>query len=292
MAVTDGIPLALLAAVCFALAATLQQRGERELAARGQHVSGLSGLPRLATTGSWLLGTATLGVAYLIQAAALGRGNLMIVQALMVTTIAFTLPLGMWLAQQRVSRMQVLGATILVLGLALFLPIGSPSVGIDNAPGGKVAVATLAVVVLAASLWAWAHRAGRSAPARATALGLASGALYGLSATFAKPAFSNPDAGITGILTSPDFWALCLIGIVAFVVQQMAFTTGLLAPAEGAVSVMNPVIAGLIGALVYEEHLRPPTANKLVAILLLASALFGSILITVGSSNNHQQQPE
>ena len=66
----------------------------------------------------WLLGTAALLVGYVLQAAALDRGRLAIIQPLLVMTIVFALPLGYFLTGQHVGRKEIAGAAVIVLGLA------------------------------------------------------------------------------------------------------------------------------------------------------------------------------
>jgi hypothetical protein len=64
--------LALVLAMCFALAAALQQRGQFALALAGSAVRGLAGLVRLVTVPVWLLGTLILLVGYATQGVAPG----------------------------------------------------------------------------------------------------------------------------------------------------------------------------------------------------------------------------
>ena len=125
--------LALVAAICFALAATLQQRGQFTLARAGAVVQGVAGLFRLVTVPVWLLGSLIALVGYATQGVALDRGRLVVVQPLMVTTIVWALPLGYWLTSQHVVRRQVLGAGVVVVGLAMFVLVGDPNAGVDDA---------------------------------------------------------------------------------------------------------------------------------------------------------------
>src|SRR5262249_38871786 len=96
----------------------------------------------------WLVGTRALFAGDLFPAAALDRGRLTIIQPLLVTTVVFALPLGYFLTQQHVGRREVIGAVVIVLGLALFALFGDPAGGRENAPGGEwaVAIAVLAAV--------------------------------------------------------------------------------------------------------------------------------------------------
>src|ERR1700742_2643065 len=104
--------LALIAALCFALAAALQQRGQFALARAGRAVKGVAGLTRLIAVPAWLLGTLVLLAGYATQGAALDRGNLVVTQPLLVTPIVWALPLGVWLTGQHVARTQALGSIV------------------------------------------------------------------------------------------------------------------------------------------------------------------------------------
>ena len=73
--------LALLAAVLFALAAALQQKGALDLPEISlRHPVSLA---RLVGQTMWLVGTVALFAGYLFQAAALDRGRLAIIQPLL-----------------------------------------------------------------------------------------------------------------------------------------------------------------------------------------------------------------
>ncbi len=132
--------LAVCAAFFFALAATLQQKGA--LGMGEVSLGSPSSLLALAKQKVWLIGTVALLVGYVFQAAALDRGRLAVIQPLLVLTIVFALPLGYWLTNQRVGRTEVLGACVVVLGLAIFTVIGEAAEGRDNAPANEWAIVT------------------------------------------------------------------------------------------------------------------------------------------------------
>ena len=96
----------------------------------------------------WLLGTLALLTGYVFQAAALDRGRLAIIQPLLVTTVVFALPLGYFLTRQHVGRREIVGAAVILLGLALFTYFGDPAGGKENAPGAEWAIAIAVIVVL------------------------------------------------------------------------------------------------------------------------------------------------
>ena len=274
--------LALLSAVFFALAAALQQRGTFTLARRGHKVEGVGGILKLIAVPVWLLGTAILLTGYATQGAALDRGRLVVIQPLLVTTIVWALPLGYWITQQNVVRKQVLGALVVVVGLALFVLVGDPDAGVDSAKTSEylIAVGVITAVVVVLLLWLRA----KEAPAlRAAVYGVCAGLFFGLSATFTKPVLNDLHVSIGEAAGDWRTWALLGFGFVAFVIQQLSLATGQLAPAMAAVSVSNPAISVLLGIALYEERLTRPWWHVIVASVALLAALGGAVIITLAN---------
>jgi drug/metabolite transporter (DMT)-like permease len=277
-----GALLALISAVFFALAAALQQRGQFSLARAGNAVHGASGLVRLLVVPVWLLGTSVLLIGYATQGAALDRGKLVIIQPLLVTTIVWTLPLGHWLTRQHVARRQVAGAAVVVVGLALFVLVGDPDAGVDNASTRSFLVAVLAVSAVVASLLIWLH--AKTAPTlRAAVYGVCAGLYFGLSALFAKPVINDLHVSVAQAAGDWRTWALLGFGFIAFLIQQLSLATGQLAPAMAAVSVSNPAISVLLGIALYQERLTRPWWHVLIAFTALLAALGGAVMITLAN---------
>ena len=80
-----------------------------------------------------------------MQAIALDHGRLAIIQPLLVTTVVFALPLGYFLTNQSVGSREIVGAGIVVAGLAIYAIFGDPAGGNENAPNGEWLVALLVV---------------------------------------------------------------------------------------------------------------------------------------------------
>jgi drug/metabolite transporter (DMT)-like permease len=274
--------LALIAAFCFALAAALQQRGQFMLAHAGKAVEGVGGLIRLLVVPVWLLGTLVLLLGYGTQGAALDRGRIVVVQPLLVTTIVWALPLGHWLTNQHVDRRQVLGAGVVVVGLALFVLVGDPDAGVDNASGQSFLLTALAICAVVALLLLWLRT--KSAPAlRAAVLGICAGLFFGLSAMFSKPVINDLHVSLGDAATDWRTWALLGFGFCGFVVQQLSLATGQLAPAIAAVSVSNPAVSVVLGIILFDERLTRPDWHVLVALAALLAALAGATVITLAN---------
>ena len=272
--------------MCFALAATLWQKAALSLT--GVSFRHPRSLLVLLTQWVWLLGLAAQIVGVVLQAAALDRGRVSIIQPLLVTTVIWALPLGYFLTHQTVGAREVLGAGIIVVGLALFASFGDPAAGIDDAPGSDWVASILVIGAACAALLLFANRGSLST--RAAMLGTIAGMLYGLSATLMKPVVENLHAdGLAEVIAGWEFWVWAIAGIVGFLVQQLSLSTGRLVPSVATVSVANPVVSVMLGALVLQERLaKNPPWHAVVAVGALGLALFGAVVIS--SAREKQQE--
>lgn len=266
--------LAIVAALLFALAATLQQRGALDL---GVSPDSLRSLARLAGSRWWLAGSLALLAGYAFQAVALDHGRLAIVQPLLVTTVVFALPLGYLITQQEVGRREVAGALVVVLGLALFAIFGQPSSGNDNAPNDEWAIALGIVVVLSSFLFVLGRRSEGSR--EAAYLGVVSGILFGTSACLVKPSVEMLHVSVAEVLSHWEVYAMAIAGVTAFVVQQMSLSSGFLATSVATVSTANPIVSVAIGTLLFDERLARPLWHVVVAVAGLVLAMAGAIVI-------------
>ena len=275
--------LALVAAIAFALAATLWQRASLAL---GVKPGDAGSMVRLFGSGIWLLGLVAQGTGVVLQAAALDRGRVTIIQPLLVTTIVWAMPLGYFLTQQVITWRHILGAAIVVGGLAVFALAGDPAAGNDNAPGSVWLSALLVVAAVCAGLLLFSRRGGPGT--KAAVLGATAGILYGVSATLMKPVVEDLHrVGVSGVLESWEVWVMAIGGLVGFYLQQLSLATGKLVTSVATVSVANPVVSVLLGALVLQERLdRDPPWHAVAAVGALAVALFGAILITSASEGD------
>src|SRR5262245_14700094 len=280
--------LALVAAVCFALAATLWQKAALDMAEVSfRHPKSLV---VLLTQWVWLLGLLAQIVGVALQAAALDRGRVSIIQPLLVTTVIWALPLGYFLTQQPIGQREVLGAVIIVVGLALFASFGDPAAGVDNAPGADWVASILVILAVCTALLLFASRG--SLTTKAALLGTVAGLLYGLSATLMKPVVEGVHTdGVTGVIGGWEFWVWAAAGIVGFLFQQLSLSTGRLVPSVATVSVANPCVSVLLGALVLQERLdKNPPWHAVVAIGALCLALLGAVVISSAREKDKDEE--
>ena len=279
--------LALVAAFCFALAAALQQKGALNLPQISlRHPASLT---RLLGQTMWLAGTAVLFTGYVFQAAALDRGRLAIIQPLLVLTVVFALPLGYFLTSQHVGRQELVGATVIVLGLALFAIFGDPAGGRENAPGREWAIAIAAIALVCAGLLLFGGRGGLTM--KAAVYGTVAGILFGLSAALTKPTLEFLHVSVDVMLSHWEPYALAVAGVLGFVLQQVSLGTGRLAPSVATVSVANPVVGILLGVVLLDERLSRPAWHVVVACIGLGVALAGAVAISLAREAGAERDP-
>ena len=147
--------LALLAAGLFAVSTVAQQRSAATVP--DERARGLGLIRVLVRRPRWWAGVIGDGGGYLVQAAALGFGSLLLVQPLLVTTLLFALPLGAAWAGRTLTRTDWVWAALLAVSLAVFVVSGNPTDGVDRAPvrdwlpAGAVLAGLFLVCVVAAA---------------------------------------------------------------------------------------------------------------------------------------------
>jgi drug/metabolite transporter (DMT)-like permease len=279
--------LAILASVAFAIAATLWQRAA---IAEGIEVGKPQAFARLLTSWVWLLGLLAQVTGIVLQAAALDRGRVAIIQPLLVTTVIWALPLGYFLTGQTVTRMHGLGAAIVVVGLAIFASVGDPAAGVDNAPTSDWISAYLVIAAVCGALFLLAGHSG--AGAKAAVYGTIAGVLYGVSAVLLKPIVERWHSdGLEQVLGNWQFWVMAAAAVVGFYIQQISLSFGRLATSVATTSVANPVVSVFLGALVLQERLdKTPSWHAVVAIGALALALLGAAVIASASEEGSEAE--
>jgi drug/metabolite transporter (DMT)-like permease len=277
--------LALIAAFLFALAAALQQKGSLNLPTIS--LAHPMSLVRLVGEKVWLLGTLALFAGYLFQAGALDRGRLSVIQPLLVTTVVFALPLGYFLTKQHVGRREVIGAVVIIIGLALFVSFGDPAGGNENASNSQWAIAIGLLSVLSVLLLVFGRSGGLSM--KAAVYGTVAGILFGLSSALTKPTLDFLHESVSTMLSHWECYALAVAGVLGFLLQQVSLGTGRLAPSVATVSVANPIVGILIGILLLDERLSRPGWHIVVAVIGLGLALVGAVTISLAREATQEE---
>ena len=272
----------------FAVAATLQQKGALAL---GLSPDSLRSFAKLVASKWWLVGSIALLIGYVVQAIALDHGRLAIIQPLLVTTVVFALPLGYFLTAQEVGRRQIVGAAVVVVGLAMYAVFGDPAGGNENAPNGEWAIALGILGAVCVILYVAARRS--DSVRQAAYYGVVSGILFGVSACLVKPTLEMlHDGGVDTVLSHWEFYGMAITGVVAFALQQVSLAAGYLATSVATVSVSNPIVSVGLGIFLFDERLERPAWHVVVAVCGLALAMLGAVAISITRERTNGKAPE
>ena len=272
-----AVLLAFLASVLFAFGLVLQQRGTMRAP---ESSKGLRFIVQLFRHPVWLLGGLLSGAGFALQIVALSIGSLVVVQAIVISSFVFALPIGVWLTAQRYGRWDVVGASMTLVGLLLFLVGGDPTGGTNTVAPESWAICLVITAILLAVLDLTARRTRR--PVTAALLGAAGGFSVAVQSGMAK-ALTHAHGGHAGAFGA---WQLyVLIGAVAatFVYQQRSLRVGVLAPALAAGNAANLVGSVILGLCLFAERLGQGPVGTSFAVLGLVLVLAGIVtLVTLG----------
>ncbi len=263
-----GVVLICLAsAACYAASSVLQQREARGAPPEMAMRIGLIG--HLVRRPLWLLGNLADVAGFGLQFLALRTGSLALVQPLLVTGLIFALVADAVLDGRRLTRSERRWTAMTVAGLALFLAVSRPGRGYPHASAlgwcllGLAALAAVGTLVLA----------GRASPRwRALCLGAATGVLFGLVAALTESSAHLLDHGLLHALAHWPPYALALCAVLGLMLSQSAFQAGDLKWSLPALTVVEPVVAILIGQVLFGEHISvsglAPVAEVLGLVLM------------------------
>jgi drug/metabolite transporter (DMT)-like permease len=267
-----AIVLALLTATAFATGTVLQQRGTLQAPAGADDARFFVQIIREPV---WIAGALLQALGWVLQAAALDRGPLVVVQAITTLSLVIALPIGVRLTNQRVGRQEVGAAIAVVVGIVLFLTAGAPAGGTSNPSAAEWWSAGLFTVALVTVLGVYGR--SRQGATRAALLAGAAGVGFALQAAVTKVFVNELGHGISALLHTWSTYVLILSAIAGFVLQQSALKTGVLAPAMAASNASTLVFSAVFGITIFDERLTHGNGRIAFATIGLALAVAGVV---------------
>ena len=271
-----AVLLALGAAFFIGIGEVMHQRSAHEVT--NQAVGHWELFTRLLADRQWWLGSLVSALGFGLQAAALGFGSVLLVQALLVTALLFALPVNARSTGRPVTRTQWIWAALLAASVAVIIIVGNPTEGHSRAALGAWAVVGAvmapALVLCVVGARAWAGR-----PRAAVLLGVVSGSLWGVFAVLTKGLVDHLDRGLWAVLEMPELYIWAAVAVAATAWQQSSFRAGSLAASLPTMTVTEPVVASALGIGVLGETLRPTDGGwvvllaAVVAVVLATAAL-------------------
>lgn len=317
-----AITLAVIDSLCFAAAAVYQQRAVRRtvlqdapsaaFTADGRHVAAggsqphqhrlsLRRLPSLLTKPGWLGGAALMVLGGILHVTALMLAPVSVIQPIGVLGVPIAVLLAAKLAHRRPSRRSVIPILLCVVSIGAFVAVAAEQVSGDRQvpmmglliTEGVVLSVILLTIVITRRMHGWIRCLSNAV---AGALGV------GMVAVLMRALGQHVQAGPNGLDLSRLFdpQSLAMIGLMilsgaagGWLVQQ-AYASG---PAEvvlASLTVVDPMIAVVIGLLLLGEGAQLAPAAVLGMIICALAAVAGVIVLArthpdVASSRSRQE---
>jgi drug/metabolite transporter (DMT)-like permease len=234
-------------------------------------------LLELVRTPTWIIGFSGMVASFLLQAVALGLGQLSAVEPIITLEVPLTLLVAGRVFGQRLGHGEWAAILLMTGGMIALVASLDPRPGDEThvasftyLVAGSATAATILALVLAGRR---GHRVWRTA-----CLGAAAGASFGFTATLIKETVAElTGSGLVGMLTTWQTYAAVTFGLLGVLVMQAALHTGPLIAAQPGFTLMDPIVSVLWGVLVYNETTR--TGGWLViatgGMILLGVGVFG-----------------
>jgi hypothetical protein len=116
--------------------------------------------------------------------------------------------------------------------------------------------------------------------------------MFGLAAGFTKTVVSGLDEGFVAVITDWHLYALIVVSVVAFWLEQAALQTGALAAAVASTMAFDPLSSLIFGIVLFEERLHETRLGLTVSAISLAIALIGlGVLARAKGAETEDGQP-
>jgi drug/metabolite transporter (DMT)-like permease len=204
----------------------------------------------------WILGFSGLVASFVLQAIALGLGELSAVEPIITLEVPLTVLVASRVFGGRIGRGEWTAIFVMTAGMILMIAALNPQPGdethVDHVTyvlaGGGTA-ATIVALVLASrrgtQFW------------RTAFLGAAAGTSFGLTATMVKETATQfSERGVLGVVTTWQTYIAVGFGVLGVVIMQWALHTGPLLAAQPGFTLMDPLVSILWGVLVFNEMTR------------------------------------
>ena len=290
--------LAVLAACANATSSVLQRKANRRVPKRENLSPRL--LWSLAHEPVWFGGILAVIAGFLLQATALGNGQLSVVEPILVLELPATLILASRVFGSRMHRREWGSAAAMTVGLAGMLYFLSPSAGRPQSVRWYAWVIGIGInLAVAGALVAWARRDpagrgrtdGQGSARRAALLGVAAGATFGLTAALMKGMTRTFTQGFAVLFTSWQLYGMIAAGVLGMFLLQSAMNAGRLIAAQPGLTLSDPIVSILWGVFVFSEHVRGGWYGALAVIggLVMAAAVLVLARSPLLSSESGQQ---
>ena len=288
--------LAVLAACMNATSSVLQRKANRRVPQK-QNLS-VKLIISLFHQPVWFGGVLAVFAGFLLQATALGMGQLTVVEPILVLELPATLILGSRVFGTRLGRREWAVTAAMTAGLAGLLYFLSPSAGRTAAVPWYVWLTGIGInLALIGALVAWARRGlgGRGgdgtagSPFRAAVLGTAAGSAFGLTAALMKGMTTTFSQGIGVLVVSWPLYGMIAAGVLGMFLLQLAMNAGRLIAAQPGITLSDPIVSILWGLLAFQEKAR---GGWFIALAVVSGLVMAAAVVSLAKSPLLSAGPE
>ena len=242
----------------------------------------------------WLAGVGSLLLGFVFQVIALHFGGLALVQPIFASELLFVFGYMALIGHTRLQKTDWMAAVAMAAGLSVFLFTAAPSGGRVHPPAtlwwlaGISALGLAAVVTVAA--YVPLRRGAHPSPARkAATIAVATGISWGFVAAVIKEMSTHKTLG--SALSSWTPYVLVGVGALSMLLAAHALQAGPLAASQPGFTIVDPLVASLLGVFLFAEHLQVRPFDIVIEVLSLAALVWGVVTLS-HSQLIHGEDPE
>lgn len=233
----------------------------------------------------WLGGVFSMILGFVFQIIALHFGGLALVQPILATELLFVFAYMAFIGSRKVLRSDWLAGAAMAAGLGVFLFTAAPSGGRLHAPPTSwwfagVSALGLAAIAAVAAFVPWGGRVKSSPARKAAILGVATGVAWGFLAAVIKELSSHTSGGLGAIFTTWSPYVLVAVGAASMLLSSHALQAGPLAASQPGFTIVDPLVASLLGVFIFAEHLQLGPLDVAIEIASLAALVAGVIVLS------------
>src|SRR5579872_6859181 len=251
------------------------------VAAPGAHHLRLGLLVHLVRRPLWTAGIVADAAGFVLQATALGRGPLTLVQPLLTGGLFFALVISALWDRRGLSGKEWGGAAALMVGLSLLLVVGSPTAGRSTVAfhrwviaGGRCGVGVVILVLFSRRT---------STVLRPALLALAAAISFAAGDALVKSAVDVLQArGVWEVIDGWYVYGLIGVGLLGTVLVQSAFQAGPLTSSLPALTAVEPIASSIVGIILFAEAFA--TSPGAIAVEVIAAAMVLVAVWLLGTS--------
>lgn len=244
----------------------------------------------------WFLGIVSMILGFLFQLAALRYGDVSFVEPIVASELLFVFAFLAIRHRDEVRIRDGLAAAGMAGSLGAFLVLAQPRGGTPSAATTSswilagVACAVMALLLAGLSL-ARVRRGGAPTPARKAALlGASAGVGWGFLAAVIKELSSHLGAGPYAVFSNWAPYVLLVVGAGAMFLAANAFQAGPLAASQPGLTIVDPLVAFLLGITLFGEHVHH-SGSHLAGEAAAAAVLCASVVLLSRSSLIGTERP-